>query len=220
MRKCVFFSLCLLLIFSSRGLSTLLSHSDPNAPKSAVDLAIDRLKAGKRRKKDDMEEQDRLDIVKLFIDKCLDAARKDATHNQNRQPALEKMKLLEHFVATLQQVDWHEIYLDEHVLRVFSAWLRPLPDGSLPNLRLRSSLFQLLNRVRLAGSPCIERFLFFWCASVLIIGLFQYIISPSQWRARRSCQSRKSTSRRADGLVTCWCTSPDTLPRLRRIANC
>jgi hypothetical protein len=112
-----------------------------------VDRAIMALKAGKRRKKDDLEEQDRLDMVKLFIDKCLEAAKKDQQSNKLKQPALEKLKILELVSSTLQQVDWHEIYLDENVLKVFSAFLRPLPDGSMPNMKLRNTMLQILNQV-------------------------------------------------------------------------
>ena len=45
-----------------------------------------------------------------------------------------------------------EVLLDNHVLARMRDWLRPMPDGSLPNLSLRTELYHLLEIVRCAFS--------------------------------------------------------------------
>lgn len=37
--------------------------------------------------------------------------------------------------------------MDEGILKVIRDWLKPLPDGSLPNQKLRTELFRTLNSV-------------------------------------------------------------------------
>lgn len=44
---------------------------DPNRPKSVVDLALERMQAGRRRKKDDLEESERADLCKSFVYRCI-----------------------------------------------------------------------------------------------------------------------------------------------------
>ena len=38
-------------------------------------------------------------------------------------------------------------FLDRGVLSVLKIWLEPLPDGSLPNMTIRSALLKLLTEV-------------------------------------------------------------------------
>ena len=40
-----------------------------------------------------------------------------------------------------------ELLLDQYLLQRFRDWLRPMPDGSLPNLDLRTEIYRLLEMV-------------------------------------------------------------------------
>ena len=47
----------------------------------------------------------------------------------------------------LKKADLWEVFLDEGILSTLNLWLTPLPDGSLPNLLLRTALFEILDRL-------------------------------------------------------------------------
>lgn len=38
-------------------------------------------------------------------------------------------------------------FLDHGVLNLFKNWLEPLPDGSLPNINIRTAVLEILNDV-------------------------------------------------------------------------
>lgn len=44
----------------------------------------------------------------------------------------------------MAQRDLHEEFLDGGVLGVFKAWIEPMQDGSLPNLKIRSAVLRAL----------------------------------------------------------------------------
>lgn len=42
----------------------------------------------------------------------------------------------------------HEIFIENRVLHSLNKWLKPLPDGSLPNIRVRETVLEVLNDFR------------------------------------------------------------------------
>ena len=48
------------------------------------------------------------------------------------------------FSQELAQRDLHEDFLDAGILGVLKAWLEPMGDGTLPNLRIRSAVLRAL----------------------------------------------------------------------------
>ena len=67
--------------------------------------------------------------------------------NKNRQPALCKIKLLSKIEAPLRKIDLREAFLDAGVLGVITDWLTPLPDRSLPNIKVRETMLNVLHNV-------------------------------------------------------------------------
>lgn len=68
--------------------------------------------------------------------------------NKNRMPALSKIKLLPRVDPPLRKIDLREAFLDAGVLGVITDWLTPLPDRSLPNIRVRETMLTVLQGVR------------------------------------------------------------------------
>lgn len=57
----------------------------------------------------------------------------------------------------LSQRKYHELFIAQGGLGVLKSWLEPYQDGSLPNVRVRTSVLKVL-QVRLrshTGQPCI-----------------------------------------------------------------
>jgi len=119
----------------------------PQKELSEFDQAMKRLKKGRsRRKKNDKEENVEDDgKVKAFIEKMEQAASDDILSNQQMQPALSKLKLLPEVQHLLKKKMLQEQFVECGVLKSLHSWLKPLPDGSLPNLKVRTILLELLN---------------------------------------------------------------------------
>ncbi len=78
-------------------------------------------------------------------------AQADRLLNEQQAPATRKLAMLPHVVSQLRKIDLIEHFLDNDLLRVLSTWLMPLPDGSLPNITIRSELIKILMDVCLCA---------------------------------------------------------------------
>jgi transcription factor SPN1 len=63
------------------------------------------------------------------------------------RPAVHKLKLLAHVEAAAAVRRLHGELLDAGLLGVLKAWVEPMPDGELPNARVRSAVLALLGRL-------------------------------------------------------------------------
>ena len=79
-----------------------------------------------------------------FIAKLDVAAKMDADLNCAMKPAIEKLKMLPMLSTVLQKHHLQEKFLDQGGLSSLVNWLLPLPDGSLPNINVRTTLLTLL----------------------------------------------------------------------------
>jgi transcription factor SPN1 len=60
---------------------------------------------------------------------------------------VSKLRLLAEVERQLCRVELQQLCLEHNVLGALATWLRPGEDGSLPNLRVRSSLLSLCSRL-------------------------------------------------------------------------
>lgn len=86
-------------------------------------------------------------LVKRLLDRMKTAAEEDRIFNENRQPATAKLLLLPLLEQHLCRADLTDYFLENGLLSVFKEWLTPLPDNSLPNIKIRDSLIRLLQQV-------------------------------------------------------------------------
>ncbi|XP_052478468.1 protein IWS1 homolog 1-like [Gossypium raimondii] len=102
----------------------------------------------KRRKK--MEETSSPGIG-LLVEKVVAqmeiAATEDIELNIQNKPAIRKIQMLPLLTDFLSKKKLQQEFLDHGVLTLLKSWLDPLPDGSLPNATLRSSILNILTQV-------------------------------------------------------------------------
>lgn len=85
--------------------------------------------------------------VDSFMGMMEAAALTDLDANREGRPAVHKLKMLAEAEDMLARRDLHHTFLDGGLLGVLKAWLEPMPDGSLPNERVRSAVLRVLQQL-------------------------------------------------------------------------
>ncbi|KAJ7410032.1 Protein IWS1 like protein [Pitangus sulphuratus] len=71
----------------------------------------------------------------------------DRQLNTQKKPALKKLTLLPTVVMHLKKQDLKETFIDSGVMSAIKEWLSPLPDRSLPALKIREELLKILQEL-------------------------------------------------------------------------
>ncbi|XP_066512633.1 protein IWS1 homolog [Hoplias malabaricus] len=118
---------------------------------SDFDIMLARKKAlsGKRKRHQDggTSTSDARDVARAMITKMTEAAEEDRMLNSQKKPALKKLMLLSRVVMHLKKQDLKETFIDSGVMTAIKEWISPLPDKSLPALRIREELLKILQEL-------------------------------------------------------------------------
>ncbi|XP_059369782.1 protein IWS1 homolog isoform X2 [Carassius carassius] len=112
-------------------------------------LARKKAQSGKRRRNRDGGTfiSDADDVVSAMITKMTEAAEEDRTLNSQKKPALKKLMLLPTVVMHLKKQDLKDTFIDSGVMMAIKEWISPLPDKSLPALKIREELLKILQEL-------------------------------------------------------------------------
>ncbi|XP_016363618.1 protein IWS1 homolog [Sinocyclocheilus anshuiensis] len=118
---------------------------------SDFDIMLARKKAqsGKRRHNRDGGTfiSDADDVVSAMVIKMSEAAEEDRSLNSKKKPALKKLTLLPTVVMHLKKQDLKDTFIDSGVMTAIKEWISPLPDKSLPALKIREELLKILQEL-------------------------------------------------------------------------
>lgn len=116
---------------------------------SEVDLMLQKSKAqnakNRRKKNQDSEEINDMDNkISMIISEMKNVAAEDRAANEKSLTTLQKIKMLPTVMNMLQKSDYHATMIELGVLGAIAEWLAPLPDRSLPNIKIREFLIETL----------------------------------------------------------------------------
>ncbi len=70
--------------------------------------------------------------------------------NRKGEPAITTLQLVEVVVAELSKKLFYKYYLDDtDLLEAIRDWIHPLPDGSLPALKIRTEMYRIIWKLEL-----------------------------------------------------------------------
>lgn len=85
------------------------------------------------------------------------AAANDLDNNQKRQPAIEKLKMLNEVEEACTHKDMQPLLMREGLLGVLKSWIEPLTDGTLPNVKIRETVLKILLKLPIDTSDPTQR---------------------------------------------------------------
>ncbi|KAL5716734.1 hypothetical protein ACHQM5_009862 [Ranunculus cassubicifolius] len=117
----------------------------PQAEEGEDDDEIKNLfKGGKKKKKNEKSAAEIALLVEELMATLEVTAEEDAELNRQNKPAVNKLKKLPLLTEVLSKKQLQLEFLDHGVLAVLKNWLEPLPDGSLPNISIRTAILKIL----------------------------------------------------------------------------
>ncbi|KAI3900880.1 hypothetical protein MKW92_024926 [Papaver armeniacum] len=119
--------------------------------KEEVDDEVEKLFKGFGRRKKQPEKS--AEELGMFVEHRMAefelAAESDAELNLDNKPAITKLNKLPLLMDVLSKKPLQLEFLDRGVLTLLKNWLEPLPDGSLPNITVRSGVLKILTDFRM-----------------------------------------------------------------------
>jgi len=107
---------------------------------------LDRMFGRKRRQESGAEAENQA-LVEDLMSQMEVAVEEDLAAFENRRPAVHKLRMLGRVQEVLAMKKLHNELLDSGILGVMKAWIDPMPDGTLPNSKVRGTVLSLLQRL-------------------------------------------------------------------------
>lgn len=86
-------------------------------------------------------------MASTLVDTMNNACEEDRQNNKERKMALRKLEILPDVMDKLSKVNLREKLIQHGALSVIRKWLEPLPDKTIPNIKIREGMLKILDSV-------------------------------------------------------------------------
>jgi transcription factor SPN1 len=111
-------------------------------PMSEVDELLEKMK--RKEIKSTRTHDEKLASLLKLLDEMTACAERDVAAVLRKAPAVNKIMHIDEFVEALSKADLQTLFVGNGALVTIKSWLSPLPDGSLPSLKVREQLLRML----------------------------------------------------------------------------
>ncbi|KAK9767904.1 Transcription factor iws1 [Basidiobolus ranarum] len=113
------------------------------------DAALASMNGRKKKSRKDEEDLDERndDMIVDLRERMKQAAYSDIEANNERKPAIAKIRILPQVMIQLRKSNLHEAFVENHILEPIKMWLEPLPDGALSSLDIQTEMLQILDKL-------------------------------------------------------------------------
>ncbi|KIY44150.1 hypothetical protein FISHEDRAFT_52446, partial [Fistulina hepatica ATCC 64428] len=133
------------------------------ASKRRVDMEIDAIlkpkkpiRSKKRKANEEVLDSFADDEVARMREAMSNAADEDIRANEEKLPAIAKLRLLSEAMETLRKQSLAQSMVDNNLLEAVKRWLEPLPDKSLPALNVQRELFGVIKKMEFIDSAVLK----------------------------------------------------------------
>ncbi|KAL6784448.1 hypothetical protein ACKKBF_B01830 [Auxenochlorella protothecoides x Auxenochlorella symbiontica] len=119
-------------------------NKDDEAVESDLEDELDKLFTKRKRRESNTDYENKA-LVDSFLAQMEVAVEEDMKDYEQGRPATHKLRMLSRVQDLLSTQKLHNELLDGGLLGVLKAWIDPMPDGTLPNTTIRSSILKLLD---------------------------------------------------------------------------
>ncbi|CAH2078576.1 unnamed protein product [Thlaspi arvense] len=116
-----------------------------NCPKKDDDDIVNLFRMRKKKNKEEKNAAEIAMQVEKVMAELEIAVEDDVELNKQGKPAITKLMKLPVLTGALSKKQLQAEFLDHGVLNLLKKWLEPLPDGSLPNINIRTAVLKTLD---------------------------------------------------------------------------
>jgi len=101
----------------------------------------------KQRRALTINERDSVPFIQDFMQGMAAAVEADEEDFKAGRPMLHKLGMLDKALMVMQKYAFAELFVSMDGCRVLASWLKPLPNGELPNAHMRTALLRIMARL-------------------------------------------------------------------------
>lgn len=110
-----------------------------------------------------IREQEAIPFVHDFIKKMIKAGEDDLEELKAGRPMVHKMHMLSKAVSVMKTTAFSDHFVAGGGCQALGLWLRPLPNGTLPNFELRKQLLVCCSRLPITKDALMNWGVSAWC---------------------------------------------------------
>lgn len=104
-------------------------------------------KSEKKSKK--QKEEDKEKLAFELLSWMRELYKNDLQSNKQMKPATDKIQNIDQVVSKIIRKDMQEPLIEMGILKELKIWLEPLPDKTMPNIKIKRSILDLLSNLKI-----------------------------------------------------------------------